>query len=102
MWAPGDGVRLLCIAGLDGAIHAEATSGYWFYVMASGPSGTLYAGVTNDLVRRVCEHKDGTIEGFTARYRVKKLVYFERHDTARAAVQREKNVKHCRASGRSS
>jgi putative endonuclease len=82
------------IAGLDPAIHADAMSGYWFYVMASGPSGTLYAGVTSDLVRRVYEHKEGTVSGFTSRYDVKTLVYYERYDAAVAAIQREKNIKH--------
>ncbi|HEX5779000.1 MAG TPA: GIY-YIG nuclease family protein [Xanthobacteraceae bacterium] len=69
-------------------------SGYWFYIMASGPSGTLYAGMTNDLVRRVCEHREGLVDGFTKQYDVKLLVYFEQHATAQAAIQREKNVKH--------
>jgi len=69
-------------------------SGYWFYIMASAPSSTLYAGVTNDLVRRVYEHKQGIADGFSARYGVKTLVHYEQHDTAYAAIQREKNVKH--------
>jgi putative endonuclease len=68
--------------------------GYWFYIMASGPSGTLYAGVTNDLVRRASEHRHGDADGFTKRYGVKRLVYYERYETAYAAIQREKNVKH--------
>jgi putative endonuclease len=62
--------------------------------MASGPSGTLYAGMTNDLVRRVYEHREGLVDGFTKEYGVKRLVYFEQHATAEAAIQREKNVKH--------
>ena len=69
-------------------------SSYWFYIMASGPSGTLYAGMTNDLVRRVYEHREGLVDGFTKEYGVKRLVYFEQHATAEAAIQREKNVKH--------
>ena len=51
-------------------------------------------GVTSDLVRRIYEHKQKLIKGFTARYGIDKLVYFEVYDTAYAAIQREKNIKH--------
>jgi putative endonuclease len=67
---------------------------YWVYILASGPGGTLYVGVTNNLVRCVFEHREGLAESFTKRYRVKTLVYFEAHDTIAAALQREKNIKH--------
>jgi putative endonuclease len=67
---------------------------FWVYIMASGPGGTLYVGVTRDLVRRVFEHREGMIVGFTKRYGVKTLVYYEGFDTAAAAIQREKNIKH--------
>ncbi|MEI9804474.1 MAG: GIY-YIG nuclease family protein [Pseudolabrys sp.] len=67
---------------------------YWAYILASGPGGTLYVGVTNDLVRRVHEHREGVVRGFTKKYGVKSLVYFEQYDTAPAAIQREKNIKH--------
>jgi putative endonuclease len=67
---------------------------YWLYILASKPRGTLYVGVTNDLVRRVCEHKDGSVKGFTKEYGVKDLVYFERYGNSVAAIQREKNIKH--------
>jgi putative endonuclease len=50
--------------------------------------------VTNDLIRRIFEHREGLAEGFTKRYGVKQLVYFEQHETALAAIQREKNIKH--------
>lgn len=60
--------------------------------MASA-TGTLYIGVTNDLYRRVQEHKDGTAPGFTKRYRVNKLVYFELVDDPYAAIAREKQLK---------
>ena len=66
----------------------------WGYILASGPGGTLYVGVTNDLVRRVYEHRNGLVPGFTKRYAVKRLVYFEEHATAPLALQREKNIKH--------
>jgi putative endonuclease len=67
---------------------------YWVYILASAPGGTLYVGVTNDLVRRTYEHREGLVKGFTKKYGVKRLVYFEQHDTAYAAIQREKNIKH--------
>jgi len=67
---------------------------FWVYILASRPGGTLYVGVTNNLIRRIYEHRQGLVEGFTRRYGVKMLVYYEQHDTAVAAIQREKNIKH--------
>jgi putative endonuclease len=67
---------------------------YRVYILASGPGGTLYVGVTNNLVRRVYEHREGLADGFAKRYRIKTLVYFEAHETIAAALQREKNIKH--------
>ncbi len=67
---------------------------YWVYILASRPRGTLYVGMTNDLVRRVYEHREGTADGFTDGYQVKMLVYYEQHATAMGAIQREKNIKH--------
>ena len=61
---------------------------YWAYILASKPGGTLYVGVTNDLVRRVYA------DGFTKRYGIRTLVYFEPHETIAAALQREKNIRH--------
>jgi putative endonuclease len=55
--------------------------GYWVYMLASRQGGTLYVGVTSDLVRRVAEHREGTIPGFTERYGVKRLVWYEAHDS---------------------
>jgi putative endonuclease len=69
-------------------------SSYWLYILASGPNGTLYVGVTNDLVRRAYEHREGLTDGFTKRYGVKRLVYFEQYDAPALAIQREKNIKH--------
>jgi putative endonuclease len=66
----------------------------WLYILANRPGGTLYVGVTNDLIRRVSEHREGAAEGFTKRYDVKRLVYYEQHDTVPLAIQREKNIKH--------
>ena len=67
---------------------------YWVYILASHAGGTLYVGVTNDLVRRIYEHREGLAEGFTHKYGVKRLVYFEPHGSILAAIQREKNIKH--------
>ena len=67
---------------------------YWVYILASGRGGTLYVGVTNDLIRRANEHREGNVAGFTKKYGVKSLVYFEQHDAAQNAIQREKNIKH--------
>jgi putative endonuclease len=68
--------------------------GFWVYILTSRRGGTLYLGVTNDLIRRVFEHREGLVPGFTKRYGIKMLVYYERLDTAAAAIQREKNIKH--------
>ena len=67
---------------------------YYVYILASQPHGTLYIGVTNDLVRRVYEHREGLVDGFTNRRGVKRLVYFERYDQVEFAIQREKTMKH--------
>lgn len=67
---------------------------YWVYILTNQPRSRLYVGVTNDLVRRVHEHREGLVSGFTKRYGLKTLVFFERYDTPQAAIQREKNIKH--------
>ncbi len=67
---------------------------YWVYILASKPGGTLYVGMTNDLVRRTYEHREGLIAGFSKRYGIKRLVFFEQHETPAFAIQREKNIKH--------
>lgn len=61
--------------------------------MASRWNGTMYCGVTNDLVRRVVEHREGTAEGFTSRYGVSRLVWFEQHSDIHEAILREKRIK---------
>lgn len=66
---------------------------YYVYILASKKNGTLYIGVTNDLARRVHEHREGHADGFTKRYGVKMLVYFEMHDRVEQAIQREKTMK---------
>jgi putative endonuclease len=64
-----------------------------FYVyLLSSTSGTLYIGITNDLLRRMHEHRSKTVAGFTRRYGVTRLVYFERFDSAMSAIEREKQL----------
>ena len=63
------------------------------YLLASKPYGTLYVGVTSDLARRVWEHRVRVVRGFTARYGVDRLVWFEAHDSADVAMLREKQIK---------
>lgn len=63
------------------------------YMLASGPNGTLYIGVTSNLLRRVAQHKAGDIEGFSKRYGVHRLVWYEVHETMESAIVREKQMK---------
>jgi putative endonuclease len=70
--------------------------GGWVYLMASGRNGTLYCGVTADLSRRVYEHREGLVPGFTDRYGVKLLVWYEGHDEIADAIAREKRIKEWR------
>jgi putative endonuclease len=69
-------------------------AGGYVYILTNRPNGILYVGVTSDLVRRVFEHRSGFVGGFTKRYGLKRLVYFERFDDIRDAIQREHNIKH--------
>ena len=66
---------------------------FWVYILASRIGGTLYIGVTNDLIRRIAEHKLKMAEGFTKKHEVTKLVYFEIFDQIEYAIQREKRLK---------
>jgi len=71
----------------------QVMKNYFVYIMASKKDGVLYVGVTNDLKRRVYEHRNGLVDGFTREYRVHKLVYYERFDYVDSAINREKCVK---------
>lgn len=66
---------------------------YYVYILASKRNGTLYIGVTNNLQRRIYEHKEGHIEGFTKKYNVKDLVYYEATADINSAIEREKQMK---------
>jgi len=66
---------------------------YYIYILASKRNGTLYTGFTNDLLRRVSEHKSDVVKGFTKKYGVHRLVYFEQYDDYDAVLQREKQIK---------
>ena len=68
-------------------------AGGWVYIVTDKPYGTLYTGVTSDIQRRAWEHRDGSVEGFTKRYGLKRLVYVEAHDDIHSAIEREKRVK---------
>ena len=69
---------------------------FYVYMLASRIGGTLYVGVTSRLIERVSEHRDGVVAGFTKRYRVHRLVWFEVHHTAESAIRREKQMKEWR------
>jgi len=65
---------------------------YYVYIMASKRNGTLYTGVTSDLIKRVYQHKSGETPGFTSKYKVNQLVYYEVHTDIRETIKREKNI----------
>ncbi len=71
-------------------------AGGWVYMMTGGPRGTLYVGVTNDLMRRAFEHRTHLVSGFTKRHRLDRLVWFERHENIAEAIAREKTLKRWR------
>jgi putative endonuclease len=84
------------MAGLVPAIHVLQNlrmARGCVYILTNRPNGVLYVGVTN-LVRRIYEHRSGFVDGFTKRYGLKRLIYFEQFDDIRDAIQREHNIKH--------
>src|SRR5262249_43950844 len=89
------GVPFLVTTGLDPVVHSDQQHEK-LLGLHSGKPAARYALVwmTNDLVRRVYEHREGIDDGFTKEYSVKSLVYYEQHATAIGAIQREKNIKH--------
>jgi putative endonuclease len=73
--------------------EGEEARVFYVYLLGSRPYRTLYVGVTSDLVKRVFEHKCKVVPGFTYRYGVNKLVWFESHDAVESAIRREKQIK---------
>lgn len=71
---------------------------YYVYILTNANNTVIYVGVTNDLPRRLSEHKSGVIDSFTKRYRVHKLVYFEEYHNPNDAISREKQLKGWRRS----
>ena len=69
---------------------------FYVYIMTNCPYGTLYVGITNDLVRRAWEHRHGMIEGFTKEHALHRLVWYEVHSTAYDAITRERRIKEWR------
>jgi putative endonuclease len=66
---------------------------YWVYILTSKVGGTLYIGVTGNLVKRIYEHRTEVVDGFTKEYGIHRLVYFEQHTDVEAAIRREKRLK---------
>ena len=66
---------------------------FYVYILCSKRNGTLYTGVTSDLVKRVYEHKNNLVDGFTKKYNVHRLVWYEIHESAESAMTREKQIK---------
>ncbi|MFA6423512.1 MAG: GIY-YIG nuclease family protein [Patescibacteria group bacterium] len=66
---------------------------YYLYILASSKNGTLYIGVTGDLIKRIWQHKQKIVEGFTKKYNISMLVYFEEYPNPKEAIKREKNIK---------
>jgi putative endonuclease len=66
---------------------------YYVYIVTNKKQGVLYIGVTNDLIKRIYQHKNGLVKGFTKKYNCDKLVYFEIHNDIKEAITREKQMK---------
>ncbi len=88
-------VMLVLVTSIH-VLHHVGMAGGYVYILTNRPNGVLYVGVTKDLIRRVFEHRTGAVEGFTRRYGLKRLVYFEQFDEIYAAIQREHTIKHWR------
>jgi putative endonuclease len=66
---------------------------FYVYILASRRNGTLYIGMTEDLLRRVWQHREGSVPGFTSKYSVKMLVWYEQHDTRESVLTRQRRLK---------
>ena len=71
---------------------------YYIYLLANKKNGTLYTGITNDLLRRIYEHKKNLLPGFTAKYNIHNLVHYEQSESIETAIQREKQIKNWKRS----
>lgn len=80
-------------ASRDWVMYREADKTPMVYILASKPNGTIYVGVTSDLYGRMRSHREGTFKGFTSKYGVKTLVYFEMHTDMDSAIKRESQLK---------
>jgi putative endonuclease len=80
---------------IQGVLLMRSEWKFWVYILSS-VSGTLYVGVTNNIDKRMWEHKSGLIEGFSKKYKCTRLVYYETFDDVRVAISREKQVKRWR------
>jgi len=69
---------------------------FYVYILASKKNGTLYTGITSDLVKRVWEHQNHVVKGFSQKYDVTRLVYYEEHSNSLSAIKREKSIKRWR------
>jgi putative endonuclease len=87
----GDSVVILLLR--EFIIMVRDRKQYYVYILASEKNGTLYIGVTSDLARRIYEHKNGLVRGFTKKYHVHKLVYCESYDYIDKAIETEKRMK---------
>ncbi len=76
-------------SGISQKMHKR----YYVYILTSDANTVLYVGITSNLPKRIWQHKEGVADGFTKEYNVKKLVYFEIHEIAEAAIKREKQIK---------
>lgn len=83
----------LSLRGVAEAIYYDNVKHYFVYLAMNQSNSTIYVGVTNDLVRRIYEHKKKLMEGFTTRYKINKLVYFEAFEDINEAIKREKQIK---------
>ena len=86
-------ICVFCLAVLDTASPKIMEKQYYIYILTNNYNNVLYTGVTSDLVKRVWEHKNKVVEGFTKKYNVNKLVYYEITNSIDIAIQREKLLK---------
>jgi putative endonuclease len=94
VWREGSAIRRhTAVAGNSAACFTHHMGGF-VYIVTNRRDGILYTGVTSDLPKRAYQHRTGSIAGFTKRYGLKRLMRFEAHDDIRAAIQKEKAIKH--------